>query len=229
MGPRRGTCQPSRSRTAQVVRRRGQHRQHRQPREHRSPAAQAAGGRLWGSQPLCAAQERGLWRAGKAPASRPSTARPSLVDAPKAAPFGAVAGSRRVYHARFRHGSRRDRTPHPRQGAGARRRRLSTGPAHRLTAVVCPHQPCRERVPGAGHSATRSSWHSGRRGYGQAARLSAAIATSTSSSSVVQLLTETRTTSRSRQRDPDIQVVPSAMSRWVTARVRSSSSNATQT
>ena len=65
--------------------------------------------------------------------------------------------------------------------------------------------------------------------YPVAARLRASTERATSSSSVDQLLTEMRTTSRSRHRDPDIHVVPSASRRWVTARVRSSSSKATQT
>ncbi len=51
----------------------------------------------------------------------------------------------------------------------------------------------------------------------------------TSRASVDQLLTEMRSTSRPCQREPDIQVVPSAISRAVTSRVRSSLPNATQT
>jgi len=47
--------------------------------------------------------------------------------------------------------------------------------------------------------------------------------------SVDQLLTETRRTSRPCQREPDIQVVPSASSRAVTALVRWSSPNAAHT
>lgn len=95
-----------------------------------------------------------------------------------------------------------------------------------------PDEPVFHREQHGGR--TEGGGADGTGGVGDAPHRAAALRTAstaraTSSSSVAQLLTEIRSTSCPRQREPDIQVCPSAISRSITARVRSSSSNPTHT